>query len=479
MKRDSRQTKRKPLRNHRRAADPLDVRDAGPDDVLAGDGAGLMEPEGEEPRQSLAELSSASNGTTKDEADSLAGDDALGLYLRQMGSIPLLDREEELEKSRELEGVRHRYRRAALWHWAAIAEVVRTFETVQAGEVPLERVIDVFPGLGLTAEVVRARMPGHVRRLRAMLGAAARGRAARHHLRQAVDLAEELSPRTELLDASASALQERVRASGSRTGTLTDELGRLVRVQKRRRAAYQRVRSSLAEANLRLVVSIAKKYRGRGLPFADLIQEGNGGLMRAVDKFDYRLGFKFGTYATWWVRQAITRAIADLSRTVRVPCHQAGMLAAVERVRSELRAQLGREPGLQEVANALGITNDEARTLRVAVRQPVSLDEPVGNEANTLQDFLHDEDTDSPVQNLDRMLLREQLSKVLHSLTTRDREVIELRFGLRDGQPRSLDEIAQRYGITRERIRQIESRSLSKLRQPQRSRHLAAFAEVA
>jgi RNA polymerase primary sigma factor len=259
-----------------------------------------------------------------------------------------------------------------------------------------------------------------------------------------------------------------------------DELAGLLRVLGRRRSAYQEVRGQLAEANLRLVVSIAKRYRGRGLAFSDLIQEGNRGLMRAVDKFDHRLGWKFGTYATWWVRQGVTRALADHARTVRVPCHQVAALRALGRVRGELTGRRGGEPSLEEVAAALGVAPQEARALQAAGHQPASLDGPLGGDPeNTLQDLLPDPGAPDLVQEVDRKLLRERIDEVLLCLAPRDREVIELRFGLRDGRAHSLDEVAQRFGITRERIRQIESRGLDKLRHPDRSARLAAFAEVA
>jgi RNA polymerase primary sigma factor len=229
---------------------------------------------------------------------------------------------------------------------------------------------------------------------------------------------------------------------------------------------------------LRLVVSIAKRYRSRGLPFADLIQEGNRGLMRAVDKYEHRLGFKFGTYATWWIRQGITRALADHARTVRVPCHQVGMLAAIERVRGELSVATGKEPTVEEIAAVLGVKAEETRSLRVVGRHPVSLHEPVGGEGErALEDFLSDHGSINPGQTVDQRLLRERVGEVLRSLAPREREVIELRFGLRDGHPRTLDEVAKVYGITRERIRQIEARGLLKLRQPLRSQRLAEFAD--
>jgi RNA polymerase primary sigma factor len=258
-----------------------------------------------------------------------------------------------------------------------------------------------------------------------------------------------------------------------------EELNALLQVIRRRREEYHRVRSELAEANLRLVVSIAKKYRNRGLPFADLIQEGNRGLLRAVDKYEYKLEFKFGTYATWWIRQGITRALADHARTIRVPCHQVGTLAAVERVRGELSIQQGREPTVEEIAAVLGVTPEETQSLRTVARHPVSLHEPLGGDGErALEDFLDDPDATNPGKAVDQHLLRERIAEVLRSLTPREREVIELRFGLRDGQPKTLEEVARAYGITRERIRQIEARGLLKLRQPLRSQRLAEFAEV-
>ena len=258
-----------------------------------------------------------------------------------------------------------------------------------------------------------------------------------------------------------------------------EDLVRLIDVIEHRRDAFQKARRALAEGNLRLVVSIAKRYRGRGLAFADLIQEGNRGLMRAVDKYEHRLGFKFGTYATWWIRQGITRALADHARTVRVPCHQVGMLAAIERVRGELTVANGREPTIEEIAAILGVSANETRSLRVVGRHPVSLHEPLGGDGErALEDFLSAADNSNPGRAVDQHLLKERIVEVLRSLTPREREVIEQRFGLRDGQPKTLDEVARTYGITRERIRQIEARGLLKLRQPTRSQRLVEFADA-
>src|SRR5213080_3586660 len=209
-----------------------------------------------------------------------------------------------------------------------------------------------------------------------------------------------------------------------------EELSLLARVLDSRWTIYQKARSELAEGNLRLVVSIAKRYRGRGLAFGDLIQEGNRGLMRAVDKYEHRMGFKFGTYATWWIRQGITRALADHARTVRVPCHQVGTLAAMERIRGELAASTGREPTIEQIAASLGVSTEETRSLRVVSRHPVSIHEPLSGEGErALGDFLDDPGAVHPGEMVDQHLLRERIEEVLRSLTAREREVIELRFG--------------------------------------------------
>jgi RNA polymerase primary sigma factor len=412
-----------------------------------------------------------------------AADDPLSLYLQQMGSIPLLSRTQELELAQRLERLRARYRHAALWNWDMLAQVMETFEHIRSGELSLDRMVDVVPSLGLTIERIRERLPEHLQHLRGLVerGLACRAKNTGHDpstlrsaLRQAVSLAEELSPRTELLDAWTDELGRQVREWGR-----PEALHQLLRILKRRREAYQSARRQLAQANLRLVVSIAKRYRGRGLPFADLIQEGNSGLLRAVDKYDYRLGFKFGTYATWWVRQGVTRALADHARMVRVPCHHAETMAQIERMREELAAAHGREPNDEELADALAIKPDQLRTLRVAGRQPVSLDEVRGAEKDqTWANLLGDTHTESPGDAVDQSLLKERLDEVLRCLGSRDREVLEWRYGLKDGLSRTLDEVAAIMGVTRERIRQIEARALLRLRQPERRQRLAAFAEL-
>lgn len=237
-------------------------------------------------------------------------------------------------------------------------------------------------------------------------------------------------------------------------------------------------KNRLAEANLRLVVSIAKRYVGRGMLFLDLIQEGNLGLMKAVDKFDYRRGFKFSTYATWWIRQAITRAIADQARTIRIPVHMVETINRLTRTQRQLLQKLGREPSVEEVAEAMGLTTEKVQEIRKYSMDPISLETPIGEEDDShLGDFIPDENALVPVDAATFTLLREQLRSVLGTLTVREQEVLRLRFGLDDGKGRTLEEVGREFNVTRERIRQIESKALRKLRHPSRSQQLRDFLD--
>ena len=453
-------------------------------------------------------------------------DDPVRMYLTQMGEIPLLARNQEISLAKKIEVTRRRFRRKVLECDYALRQVVETLKRVQAGDLPFDRTIKVSQTEELEKDQILARMPHNLRTLEPLMEHNVEDfnrltderteEADREILRQrlrlrrrkTVTLVEELSIRTQKVQPLMKKLEQIsqrmdeldsavFRLRGDRTAkeeranlekelqdlmliTLEEPstLKRRVEIMKQRFAEYEQAKRELSGGNLRLVVSIAKKYRNRGLSFLDLIQEGNTGLMRAVDKYEYRRGFKFSTYATWWIRQAITRAIADQARTIRIPVHMIETMSKLRNVSKKLLQEMGREPTIEETAKAAGITYEECKRVLKISRQPISLDRPVGeSEDSYFGDFIEDHSIDSPVSAATNEMLKDKIEGVLKTLTYREREIIKLRYGLGDGYTYTLEEVGRIFKVTRERVRQIEAKAVRKLQHPVRSRQLEGFLD--
>ena len=453
------------------------------------------------------------------------GADPVRVYMSDMSDIPLLSREEEMMLARKIEKLRKKFRCAILKSFVSMRHTINTLKKVHRGHLPFDRTIKVSMTEGLSKEQIMARMPENLATLDALsrrstrcfrkmishkISAGEKREARTQFLnirRKMVRLVEELSLRTRRIHAMTTQLEQLANRmmelrNQLRTGKTT--LSPLRRHQLRRelynlmmlthdspvglsrRVAYMKqcckeyedAKSQLSCGNLRLVVSVAKRFRNRGLSFLDLIQEGNTGLMRAVDKYEYRRGNKFSTYATWWIRQAITRAISEQARTIRIPVHMIDLMTKMRHSQQDLQQILGREPTQEEAAKAAKLSIEDYNRVTNFSRNPISLDRPIGdNDENCFNEFVNDPHTEGPEHAASNEMLHEKLDSILMTLSPRERRIIRLRYGLDNGYCYTLEELGKIFHVTRERIRQIETKAMKKLQQPNRCQQLIGFLE--
>ncbi len=456
-------------------------------------------------------------------------DDPVRMYLTQMGEISLLTRDEEIRLAKKIETCRYLFRRKVLQNDYAISQSVEVLEMVHEGDLPFDRTMKISTAEDDAKGKIAARIPFNLKTIKRLLElnredwetletsgrmAAADRAQLQYHIalrrRKMATLIEELCLRTskvqpliKKLRAIAQKMQQlemtiakadenpdrydpedimvmREELAGLRSLVLADpdELMSQVRDVTLVFDEYESAKRDLSGGNLRLVVSIAKKYRNRGLSFLDIIQEGNTGLMRAVDKYEYKRGYKFSTYATWWIRQAITRAIADHARTIRIPVHMIETMSKLRNIQKNLLQDLGREPTIEEVAEAAKMPVSEARRVMKISRHPISLDRPVGeSEDSYFGDFIEDESASNPTDSATSEMLKHRIEQVLKTLTYREREIIKLRYGIGDGYTYTLEEVGRIFKVTRERVRQVEAKAIRKLQHPVRSRKLVGFLD--
>ncbi|MDP6432772.1 MAG: RNA polymerase sigma factor RpoD [Candidatus Scalindua sp.] len=453
-------------------------------------------------------------------------DDPIRMYLTQMGVIPLLSREEEISLAKKIEMTRKVFHRKILKSDYSQEVCLKILEDITNGELPFDRTLAVNVEHENYKERLLRQFPVHAKALKTILKknredyghlklkrTSAKNRYRlfkniRSRQRKGSSIIEDLNIRTKKLQPIVKHLQEissemnnikkqmvlhkkrdktngKLRDLKSRLSEFEDMAHETPERLEQRVATIEKVykeheiaKRKLSSANLRLVVSIAKKYRNRGLSFLDLIQEGNTGLMRAVDKYEYRRGYKFSTYATWWIRQAITRSIADQARTIRIPVHMIETMSKIRNVSKKLLQEKGREPGIEEIAKEVKIPVSEARRVLKISRHQISLDRTVGESADSaFGDFIEDDKAESPVSAAAQEMLKEKIESVLDTLTYREREIIKLRYGIGDGYTYTLEEVGKKFMVTRERVRQIEAKAVRKLQHPVRSRKLEGFLD--
>ncbi|MCA9284241.1 MAG: RNA polymerase sigma factor RpoD [Phycisphaerales bacterium] len=453
-------------------------------------------------------------------------DDPIRMYLTQMGTIPLLTREEEIRLAKKIETTRMIFRRRVLESDYSAAQAVEILQQVHEGHLPFDRTMRISTAEDNAKDKVAARIPVNLPTVRSLLNlnreaweqletanlSATRRETIRAEMqrrrRKIATLLEECCLRTgriqpllrklQAINKKMKEIQKMIARAekhperfdpedvfvmkeefdGLRSLVLEDPQAIDQRVQATERVfgEYEQAKRDLSGGNLRLVVSIAKKYRNRGLPFLDIIQEGNTGLMRAVDKYEYKRGYKFSTYATWWIRQAITRAIADHARTIRVPVHMIETMSKLRNIQKQLLQELGREPTTDEIAQRAKMPVEETRRVMKISRHPISLDRPVGeSEDSHFGDFIEDERQESPSESATSDMLRARINDVLKTLTYREREILKLRYGIGDGYTYTLEEVGRIFKVTRERVRQVESKAIRKLQHPVRRQRLASF----